>query len=118
MKRAGLVLFIFIIISVVAAAEETGGPNLFVDWQKALEERHIPGIPFLFVKKVDSNWIGIGFLLNSPESFAEDSFIREIMEEFPLFQLALLVQGRKASTTIIISYEQNKDWGVSAKFQF
>ena len=118
MKRAGLVLFIFIMISVVAAAEETEGLNLFIDWQKTMEGHHISGIPFFFVKKVDSNWIGIGFLLNSPDSFAEDSFIREIMEEFPFFQLALLVQGRKASTTIIISYEQNKDWGVSAKFQF
>ena len=110
MKRAGLVLFIFIVISATATGQESGENNLFLNWQKSMEEYSIPGIPFFFVKKVDSNWIGIGFMLNSPGSLEEDSFLREILQDFPLFQFALLVQGRKLSATIIISYEQNTDW--------
>jgi len=119
MKKAGLIFLIFITVAALAAGQETGGTgNLFSQWQKALEENKIPGVPALFVKKIHSAWIGVGFMLNSPNYFDEKSPVRTLLEAFPLFQLALFLKTRKTSSSLMLSYEKMDVWGLSIKFSF
>ena len=119
MKKIGLLLFITFTFPFFAAAEETGGAGgLFTQWQKSLEEFKVPGIPAFFVKKVNSYLVGIGFLFNSPESFGQNSPFRSLLEEFPLFQAAFLLQDKTISSSIVFSYEKNNTWGLSAKLSF
>jgi len=119
MKKTGLLLLIILAFPIIAAGQDAGrGESIFIQWQKSLEDNKIPGVPALFFKKVNSHWIGFGFLLNSPESFEPDSPFRDLMREFPLFQAALLLQDAKLSSSIVFSYEKNKTWGLSARFSF
>ena len=119
MKKTGLVLFITLVFPFFAVAEESGRKGtVFTQWQKSLEENKIPGLPVFFVNKVDSNWIGFGFLLNSPESFEQESPFRSLLQQFPLFQAALLLQGKSVSSSIVFSYDRENTWSLSAKIYF
>ena len=119
MKKIGLLLIIALLIPVFAPGQEIRqGGSVFSLWQKSLEEYKIPGVPVVFAKRIDSHLIGFGFLLNSPESFELDSPLRVLMQEFPLFQAALLLQGEGLNSSIVFNYEKNHIWGLSAKFSF
>jgi len=119
MKKTGLLLIIILAFPMIAAGQDAGrGGGIFIQLQKSLEDNKIPGVPALFFKKMNSHLVGFGFLLNSPESFEQDSPFRGFMQDFPLFQAALLLQGAGLSSSIIFSYEKNKTWGLSAKFSF
>jgi len=119
MKKIGLLLFIILAFPIFASGQETGSDgDVLIQLQKSMEDYRIPGIPVFYVKKLGSHLIGIGFLLNSPDSFEEDSPLRYLLEEFPLFQAAILLQGKNYSSSIIFSYDKNKIWGLSAKFSF
>jgi len=119
MKKTGLVLFLVIAFPFLAAGEEIGKERgILTQWQKSLEESKIPGVPAFFVSKVNSYWIGIGFLLNSPESFEQDSGFRSLLQAFPLFQAALLLYGKSISSNIVFSLEKDNTWGLSARFSF
>jgi len=119
MKKTGLILFITLVFPFFAAAEEAGRRgSVFIQCQKSLEENKIPGLPVFFANKTNSHWIGFGFLLNSPESFDQESPFRSLLQQFPLFQAAVLLQGKGISSSIVFSYEKNDIWGINAKFSF
>jgi len=119
MKKTGLILFITLAFPFFTCAEEIGRKEgVFAQWQKSLEENKIPGLPVFFANKINSHWIGFGFLLNSPESFDQESPFRSLMQQFPFFQAAVLLQGKGISSSIVFSYERNDIWGVNAKFSF
>ena len=119
MKKIGLLLIIAFLVPVLAPGQEIRqGGSVFSLWQKSLEEYRIPGVPVFFAKRIDSHLIGFGFMLNSPESFEQDSPFRALMQEFPLFQAALLLQGEGLASSLIFNYEKNHAWGLSAKFSF
>jgi len=125
MKKVGLIIFFIISVSTLGGAwgHETG-IGFFEQWQINLEDLQIPGIPAIYVGKVGSNWIGAGFLLSTPESFAEDSTMQKFMKNLPLFQFALLLQNAKTNVTFFFNYygkeefTENGTWGISAKFRF
>jgi len=119
MKKIGFILFIALAVPFFVIGEETGFKrNIFTQWQNSLEENGIPAVPVFFLNKVNSGWIGFGFMLNSPESLDQDSPFRSLLDEFPLFRVALVLQGKNMSSSIVFNYEKNNNWGVNAKFSF
>jgi len=119
MKKTCLLLFFILAFPFFTAGDENSrGTGIFTQWQKSLEKYRIPGFPAFFAGKVNSHWIGFGFLLNSPESLEQDSPFRSILSKFPLFQAALLLQDENTSSSVVFSYEKNNVWGLSVRFSF
>ncbi|MCL2319123.1 MAG: hypothetical protein FWC45_03480 [Treponema sp.] len=119
MKKTGLLLFITLTFPVFAAGPAPGEKKgLIPQWQKTMEEFKIPYIPAFFVNKTDSNLVGIGFMLNSPAGFSEDSPFRTLLRALPAFQVALLFRDKNTSSSVVLSYGQNDIWGLSARFNF
>jgi len=119
MKKTGLLLFIIFTLPFFAAGEETiRRESVFVQSQKFLEENRIPWVPVFLGGKVYDYWIGVGFLLNSPESFVQESPFRSIMQEFPFFHAVLQLRGKAISSSVVFSYGQNDFWGLNARFSF
>ena len=119
MKRTVLILIITLVFSFFAVAQETGAKMEGAgQWQKTMGEYNIPSIPALFVNKINSHWVGVGFMVNNPESFGKDTPISTFMSKLPAFQAGLFMQGKYSSSSVVVSYGHNNIWGISAKFRF
>ena len=131
MKKAGLIPFIIITVSAFAVgegadtvADSVPRINIFEHIQTTMDEYYIPAVPAIFVGKVGSNWIGIGFLFSNPEHFNEDTTMYWLMKNLPLFQFALLLKGTKSRVSFFFNYyrredyEENGTWSISASFSY
>ena len=126
-----MIFFIIITVSVFVAGEEAGisavnepGINFFEHLLSNLDEYRIPAVPAIFAGKIGSNWVGVGFLLSSPERFKEDTTMYWLMKNLPLFQFALFLKGTKSGVSFFFNYyrredyEKNGAWSLSASFNF
>ncbi|MDR2143538.1 MAG: hypothetical protein LBP29_04120 [Treponema sp.] len=118
-KKIILLFFALFFVSSLVSGQESPGPETVIGrWQKALEKAGIPLFPGLYLDRIRSNWIGFGLLVNSTDGLEEDSFLRAMLRDVSLLQLAVLWRGKKINTTVIFSFEKNEDWGLSLKFSY
>jgi hypothetical protein len=111
-------LIVFFVSHFVSGQESRGSEQIIIQWKKVMETAGIPLFPGFYVDKIRSGWISFGLLLNSTESLEEDSFLRAMMRNASLLQLAVFWHSKKLNTTAIFSFEKNEDWGLSLKFSY